>query len=373
MDEFVQEKIKEVVYSLFEVDKFTKTDYTLEFRIIDKEFKSKFADLARILEDKNYVCRLEEIENERFVLIQKFTQKKQWWLNSTWVPRILFIVVISTVMIDGFFMSQKLNRTIDLGDPFEMAIIYTISLLGILGVHELGHMIAAKWHRLKTTWPFFIPGIPTFTIFPTFGAFIQSKGLTINRQILFDVAIAGPIAGLVIAIIVVFYGAYTAPVLETEFIEQMYNEKNLSEFPFGEPLLFSWALSVFGKGTTDGIVILTPILWAAWIGFFITFLNLMPAWQLDGGHMARTVLGPKWHKYSTYASFIILAIIGFGFPALLFYLLSRRYLSAEPLDDISPLSKNRKYAYIGILILIILCVPIPENLCVPLIRTMCIF
>lgn len=373
MDEFAQEKIKEVVYSLFEVDKFTKTDYTLEFRITDKEFKSKFTDLARRLEDKNYVCKLEEIEGERFVLIQKFTQKKRWWLNSAWMPRILFAVVISTVMIDGYFLSQNLNKIIDLGEPIEMAIIYTISLLGILGVHELGHMIAAKFHRVKTTWPFFIPGIPTITIFPTFGAFIQSKGITINRQILFDVAIAGPIAGLIITIIVVFYGAYTAPVLETDLVEQMYDKNNLSEFRFGEPLLFKGALAVFEKGTTDGVVILTPILWAAWIGFFITFLNLMPAWQLDGGHMARTVIGPKWHKYSTYASFIVLAIIGFGFPALVFYLLSRRYLSVEPLDDISPLSNNRKYAYIGIVMLMILCVPIPENLCIPLIRTMCVF
>ena len=81
-----------------------------------------------------------------------------------------------------------------------------MSLLGILGIHELGHIVAAKM-QIKTTWPYFIPGLPVIGI-PTFGAFIQSRGLTINREILFDVAIAGPIAGLVIAVIVSIYGIY---------------------------------------------------------------------------------------------------------------------------------------------------------------------
>ena len=131
---------------------------------------------------------------------------------------------------------------------------------------------------------------------------------------------------------------------------------------------------MFGKGDITGNeVIITPVLWAAWFGFFLTFLNLMPAWQLDGGHMARTVLGRKWHKYMTYLSFIILAAIGFVFPALIFYFLSRNNLSAEPLDDVSPITKNRKFAYIGIIGLAVLCMPIPENLCVPIIRTMCLF
>ena len=72
---------------------------------------------------------------------------------------------------------------IEIGDPFQMAIVYTLALLGILGTHELGHIVAAKAHRLKTSWPYFIPGLPVVGI-PTFGAFIQSKGLTINRKYL---------------------------------------------------------------------------------------------------------------------------------------------------------------------------------------------
>ena len=374
MEEFSQEDISSLVNSMFHVSGFTKTEFSLEFKIEDLDFREKFEELARKLEDMNYVCKLEKIENEKFVLIQKFTRKKRRFLNSKWLPRILFAVVIGSVMYDGYHITERWNTILDIGEPINMAIVYTISLMGIIGIHELGHMIAAKIHRLKTTWPYFIPGIPTITLFPTFGALILSKGLTINRRILFDVAIAGPIAGLVIAIIVALYGAYTAPVLDPDFAKQMYEEGSLADFSLGEPLFLKGALAMFGKGDTTGNeVIVTPVLWAAWFGFFLTFLNLMPAWQLDGGHMARTVLGRKWHKYMTYLSFIILAAIGFVFPALIFYFLSRNNLSAEPLDDVSPITKNRKLAYIGIIGLAVLCIPIPENLCVPIIRTMCLF
>jgi Zn-dependent protease len=370
------EDVISLVNSMFTVSKFTKEPYSLEFQIEDQDFKSKFEELARRLQDLNYLGKLEKMENENYIIIQKFpSRKKRKWLSSPWVPRILFTVVVVFVMMDGFYRTLGVNaiENINIGKPVEMAIIYTLSLLGILGVHELGHMIAAKIHRLKTTWPYFIPGIPVFGFLPTFGALIVPKGPMINRKILFDVAIAGPIAGLVIAIIVSVYGAYTAPVIEPDIALQLHEQNDLIEFSFGEPLFLQGSLALFGKGGSDNEVILTPVLWAAWIGFFITFLNLMPAWQLDGGHMARTFFGAKWHKYSTYASLGILAIIGFEFAAIMIYFLSRRGLSAFPLDDISPISKNRKLAYLGIIVLAVLCIPIPENICMPFSRDLCIF
>jgi len=376
MDDPTTEDVISLVNSMFNVSKFTRETYSLEFKIEDRDFKSKFEELARRLQDLNYLGKLERMENENYILIQKFpSRKRRRWLSSPWIPRILFAVVVVFVMTDGYFRTIDVNSipNIDIGNPQEMAIIYTVSLLGILGIHELGHMIAAKFHRLKTTWPYFIPGIPVFGFLPTFGALIIPKGPMINRKILFDVAIAGPIAGLVIAIIVSLYGAYTAPVLEPDIAQQLHEERNLVDFSFGEPLFLKGSLSLFGKGGSDSEVILTPVLWASWIGFFITFLNLMPAWQLDGGHMARTFFGVKWHMYSTYASLVVLALIGFEFAAIMIYFLSRRGLSANPLDDMSPISKNRKLAYLGIIVLAVLCIPIPENICMPFSRSLCIF
>jgi len=361
MEENAQEGIISLVNSIFEVSDFTKAEFSLEFRIEDLEFKSKFVDLARKLENMSYVCKLEEIEGAKFIIIQKFAVKKQRkWLSNTWTPRILFVIVISFVMIDGYYRTYGTNSIVEIGDPLEMAGIYTLSLLGILGVHELGHIVAAKAHKLKTTWPYFIPGLPILGI-PTFGAFIQSKGLTINREILFDVAIAGPIAGLVIAVIVSIYGAYTAPVIEQAVAAELFAESKLMEWSQGEPLLMSASLAMFGKGGAGYQVIMTPIMFAAWIGFLITFLNLLPAWQLDGGHMARTLLGQKMHRYATYGSMAILVLLNYWLMAILILIMSSRSPSASPLDDISPLSRHRKFAYIGIVVLAVLCAPLPSG------------
>ena len=357
-----QEEIISIVNSIFEVGDFTKTEFSLEFRINDLEFKSKFEDLARRMENMSFVCRLEEIDGNKQVTIQKFTPKKQRrWLSASWTPRIMFAVVILFVMVDGYYRTSGTNSIVEIGDPLEMAGIYTLSLLGILGVHELGHILAAKAHGLKTSWPYFIPGLPIIGI-PTFGAFIQSKGLTINREILFDVAIAGPIAGLVIAIIVSIYGAYTAPILDPTIAEGLFAEQKLVEWEMGESLLMSASLAMFGKGGSGHEVIMTPVLFAAWIGFLITFLNLLPAWQLDGGHMARTLVGPKIHKYATFGSIGVLILLDYFIMAILILVMSYRTPSATPLDDISPLSRNRKIAYIGIIVLAILCAPLPSNL-----------
>tara|TARA_B100000749_G_C18377895_1_gene444677 strand:- start:356 stop:1168 length:813 start_codon:yes stop_codon:yes gene_type:complete len=264
-------------------------------------------------------------------------------------------------MIDGYYRTSGTNSIIEIGDPFEMAIVYTFALLGILGTHELGHIIAAKAHKLKTSWPYFIPGLPVIGI-PTFGAFIQSKGLTINRNILFDVAIAGPIAGLVITIIVSLYGAYTAPILDQGIAEGLFAEQILVEWEQGEPLLMTASLAVFGKGGPGHEVIMTPVMFAAWIGFLITFLNLLPAWQLDGGHMARTLLGQKIHRYATYGSMLVLVLLNYWLMAILILVMSAKNPSATPLDDISPLTRNRKLAYIGIIVLAVLCAPLPSGL-----------
>jgi Zn-dependent protease len=360
MSEPTQEEVISLVSSQFEVTNVDLTLETLKFRIEDKEFKTKFVELAQKLESKDLICRVEKISDGMYILVNRFPPRKQRKiLSGSWLPRILFAVVIGLVMIDGYYRTIGANSLVNIGDPFDIAIIYTISLLGILGIHESGHLIAAKLHNLKTSWPYFIPGIPIYGI-PTFGAVITSKGLTVNRHILYDVAIAGPIAGLVIAVIVSMYGAYTAPVITDDLAEDLFSQSQLIEM--NEPLLMIASLAVFGKGGQGEEVIMTPILFAAWLGFLITFLNLLPAWQLDGGHMARALFGAKWHRIGTYASIGVLFLLGYFIMAMFILLLSSRNPSAMPLDDVSPVPKNRKYFYIVIVVLAILCAPIPPSI-----------
>jgi len=356
------EEIESMVSSIFEVVEIKRSLDSIQFQFVDKQFKSKFVELAHKLESKDLVCKLERTENGMFILVRKFPPRKtRKWLSTSWTPRILFVVVVCFVMVDGYYRTVGTNNLINIGDPLEIAGIYTLSLLGILGIHESGHLLAAKFHKLKTTWPYFIPGIPIFGI-PTFGAFIQSKGVTINREILFDVAIAGPIAGLIITVIVSFYGAYTAPIIDDAMARDLFASQELVKWNQGEPLLMLGTLAVFGKGIGGHEVLMTPILFAAWIGFLITFLNLLPAWQLDGGHMARTLVGEKWHKIATYGSMGILFVLGYWFMALLILMLSSKSPAAQPLDDISPLPRNRKISFIAVIVLAVLCAPLPASI-----------
>ncbi len=361
MSEPTVEEVISIVNSNFKVIGMEQTLDSLYFKIEDEQVKTRFVKLAQQLESKDLVCKLESLPSGLTVIVRKFPPRsKRKLLNSSWTPRILFAVVVAFVMVDGYYRTLGTNSIIDIGEPLEMAGIYTLSLLGILGIHESGHLLAAKIHKLKTTWPFFIPGIPVYGI-PTFGAFIQSRGLTINREILFDVAIAGPIAGLVIAIIVSIYGAYTAPIIGDEIAQDLFANSQLMEWNQGEPLFMTATLAMFGKGGEGHEVLMTPVLFAAWIGFLITFLNLLPAWQLDGGHLARTLLGAKWHRYATFASMGVLVLLGYWFMAMLILILSSRNPGAQPLDDLSPLTRNRKRAYILVIILAVFCAPLPAS------------
>ncbi|MEE2606020.1 MAG: site-2 protease family protein [Thermoproteota archaeon] len=359
MIEPTQEEIHSTVSSLFDIS-YTEISLTkMKFRFRNDDFKEKFVELTQLLETRNLVCVLERKNDEIFLVVSKFPPLKQRkWLSKTWTPRILFAVTVAMVLIDGFFRTAGLNTFMPIGDPLGVAILYAWALIGILGVHEAGHLFAAKWHKIKTTWPYFIPGVPVFGI-PTFGAFIQSRGLTVNRDILFDIAIAGPIAGLVVAIIVAAFGAYTSPVIDSQIAEQMFGTSQLIQM--NENLIMMGMLELFDKNRDDVEVIMSPIMFAAWLGFLITFLNLLPAWQLDGGHMSRVLLGQKWHKIATYASMGVLVLLNYWMMAVLILILSSRSKDAQPLDDISPLSKNRKIIYIGVIVLAILCAPLPNS------------
>ena len=359
MTELTQDEIISMVSSIFDVKEIIININDIQFKIEDKNFKDKFVNLARQLEVRNFAARLEKSSDGMHVFVTKLPEVKRKWLSKSWVPRILFAATVTMVLIDGYFRTDFVNSLAFIGDPFGMSILYAFSLIGILGVHESGHLFAAKKHKIRTTWPYFIPGVPVFGI-PTFGALIQSRGLTINRDILFDVAIAGPIAGLVIAIIVCIFGAYTSPEISNELADELFNESQLMKMNM--PILMSVSLDLFDKGGSDKEIIMSPILFAAWLGFLITFLNLLPAWQLDGGHMARALFGKKWHQIATYASMGVLVLLGYWFIALFILILSTRSRDAKPLDDISPLTKNRKKLFVVVVILGILCAPLPSGI-----------
>jgi len=360
MYESTQEDIISLVSSYFPYSSLVTSLTTLQFELGDYEFKSKFVELCQKLENKNLIGRIEKRQEKILLIVSKYPPRKQRrWISKSWTPRLLFGITVIFVLIDGYYRTLGVNSLSMIGDPVGVAVLYAWALIGILGVHEAGHLLAARMHKIKTTWPYFIPGIPVFGI-PTFGALIQSRSLTINKDILFDIAVAGPIAGLVIAVIVSLFGAYTSPVIDNVTAQSLYQSSQVMDI--NDNIIMIATLELFDKNGDDIHVIMSPIMFAAWIGFLITFLNLLPAWQLDGGHMSRVILGQKWHRIATYGSMGILVLLGYWMMAMLILVMSSRAPDAKPLDDVSPLSNNRKIIYIIVIILAFLCAPIPSSI-----------
>ncbi len=351
------DEIVSIVSTFFAIKRINQTAESLEIEIGEVDVTEKFLYLAQKIEQRNLIARLEKNFGNIFIIISKFQPPTP---RKAWIPRMLFAGTITTVMIDGYYRAAATNSIVKAGDPFVIAVLYTISLMGILGIHELGHIIALKKHKLRTSWPYFIPGIPIVGFIPTFGALIMSRGLIVNRNMLFDVGISGPIAGLVVAILVSTYGAYLSPLIPSSVAQELSANHGLVDIH--SSIIMDATIALAGKHVPGKELVMSPVLLAAWFGFLLTFLNLLPAWQLDGGHIARATLGIKWHRILTYVSIGILVATGYFIMAFFVLMFSMRSPDARPLDDISPLSSKRKKMFLFIIILAFLCTPLPFSI-----------
>lgn len=167
---------------------------------------------------------------------------------------------------------------------------YMLPVMLILLAHEMGHYITSLIYRVSVSPPFFLP-MP-FTPLGTFGALIVRQGGREDRKILFDIAIAGPLAGLVIAIPVCIYGAMIA-------VEVPHHLVPVHEYEFMAPPFVGWIVKMVRGSWPPGVSMESAVLDAGWVGIFITGLNLIPIGQLDGGHILYALIGKRAHQVAT--------------------------------------------------------------------------
>ena len=186
-----------------------------------------------------------------------------------------------------------------LPDNLLLGIPFSVTLLGILGIHEMGHFVAARRWNVRATLPYFIPlpslpGIPT--IIGTMGAVIRIKSRIPNRRALFDIGVSGPLAGFVISVFALAYGYARAEVIDLSYFE------GKGALVFGDSLLTS-ALQylMVGEIPPNHDLMLDPVGFAGWIGLFVTVLNLLPIGQFDGGHLVYALFGKHHGRVSQLA------------------------------------------------------------------------
>jgi Zn-dependent protease len=278
-----------------------------------------------------------------------------------WVPWLLFALTIVTTTWAGA-AHQGINVLRDPG-RFTVGLPYSLGLLAILGLHELGHYFTARHYQIRVTPPYFIP-VP-FAL-GTFGAFIQMRSPTENRRALFDVAVAGPLAGLVVAIPALLVGLRSSTVLvggagpETGI---------MGGTSVGSSVLFALLAKLsLGHALEYGHILrLSPLAFAGWLGLFITALNLLPIGQLDGGHIAHAVFGRRLgDKIGSVALWTLLLLAIFVWPGLMMWAIIVFFIagtSVQPLNDLTPLPPSRRWlGYAVFVILGLILSPLPHSL-----------
>lgn len=205
---------------------------------------------------------------------------------------------------------------------------YAILLITFLSAHEFGHYFAARYHKVDATLPYFIPfPLLMFNPFGSMGAVIKTRTPIYSRKALFDIGIAGPLAGFVVCLVILIVGLLTLP--DKSYIYQIHPEYMLlgGNIPkwgmyFGDTLLYSFLASVFGNSggflPPMNEIYHYPFLCVGWFGMFVTAINLIPIGQLDGGHITYAMFG-KWHRYITRVAWWTLFIIGSGSFLNIFY------------------------------------------------------
>jgi len=267
----------------------------------------------------------------------------------------LHILLFATTFLSTFLAGAMQAGVNILEEPEKIykGFPFALTLMSILLAHELSHYFASRKHRVNATLPYFIPAP---TIIGTFGAFIKMKSPITTRQALLDIGVSGPLAGFIISIIVSIIGLSLSQVVPIQKTEGALN--------LGDSLLFSSLSKLildFQPGAQD--ILLHPVAFAGWIGFFVTSINLIPVGQLDGGHIAYALFGEK----HVYLSKILVPLMfflglflwaGWAIWALLMLILGLRHppiLYGEvPLDG-----KRRFLGWLAFGIFILTFIPVP--------------
>jgi membrane-associated protease RseP (regulator of RpoE activity) len=281
---------------------------------------------------------------------------------------LLALTILTTTLAGLYLIDPALVKTSTLLKNPQIilqGLPYALCLMTILGIHELGHYLTAKFYKILTTLPYFIP-IPIPYTFGTFGAYIQMRTPAPSRKALFDVGLAGPLAGFIVTLPILIWGLMHSDL--TALPEKMGTMPLKAFNPQSSIFFAGLSRLIFGQALTNHLGInLHPVAVAGWLGLVVTALNLMPFGQLDGGHIVHAMYGQRVGiVIGQVCRILVLLLSLFAQPLLLFWGVLLLFMPAvdEPaLNDVSELDSYRDtlgLLALGLLLLIVL--PVPSGL-----------
>ncbi|WP_421659099.1 site-2 protease family protein [Leptothermofonsia sp. ETS-13] len=282
-------------------------------------------------------------------------------------PVLALGLVIATFFTTAFAWSELADKPVQFNLTSLIAgLPYAVALMAILGVHELGHYLTARRYRIQATLPYFIPVIP-MSLFPfgTFGAFIQIRSPIPNRRALFDVGIAGPVCGFVVALPLLIWGLAHSDVVP------MLPKPNMFNFQAFDPsfsilLALVSKLAIGSNLTPETAIKLHPVAVAGCLGMVVTAFNLMPVGQLDGGHIIHAMFGQRTGAAIGQLARILLLLLSFTQPQLPYLMVWAIILFLVPatdepaLNDVTELDNRRDlWGILAMALLLLIILPVP--------------
>lgn len=317
--------------------------------------KPAFKALADELREHGYLPRIRWIvDNYHLSILERAPKGEESYLRN----KLLFGLTVLTVMLDGYLRSNNPILTNELMPNTHLIVnvlMFTFAILIIFAVHEYGHRYIAVKRGIDASQPYFIPAPPGMG--GTLGAVISQREPPVNRDALFDLGLSGPVAGFIATAIIALVGISLSFVVPTSVVNSWMFEYPAIRFQIMPmPLLLEIISNIIKPTTVDEVLIMHPVAFATWVGCIVTFINLTPSWQLDGGHIIRSLVGRESHKIISIAGVFLLIISGFVVMGVVvaFFMMRPGLESIEPLDDLSPLSLSRKLGlliYFGIIVL----------------------
>lgn len=277
------------------------------------------------------------------------------------VNLVCFLLTIYTTLVAGTLLTIEDYSPSTLWEIarrpsfWGLGIPYSLSLILILGTHEMGHYIACRLYRIDASLPFFLPS-PFLA--GTFGAVIRIRAPITDRRALFDIGVAGPLAGFAVAIPVLLYGLSLSSVV--------HQAPRPGDIGLGSCLLLEFLYPIFFRGGADLSIRLHPTFMAGWIGLLATFLNLLPIGQLDGGHMVYA-LSRRLHRAVSRYGCPLLVLLGMliqGYHLVTFGILFWILGPTHPpvLDESQGLGPGRRLIALLALVIFLVCfIPVPLN------------
>ncbi len=256
---------------------------------------------------------------------------------------LLLLATVAATFYAGYLQSEALVKAGFLDSAVAGGAAFSLSVLAILGAHEMGHKLVAIRRGIDASMPYFLPMAPPIG---TMGAVIVTRTPAPNRDSLMDLGASGPIAGFLVAIPVLLYGVSRSFVVLPEHLGPAVS--------IPDPLLIKGMIRLVLDPPAGHTVLGHPVLFAGWIGLVVTSINLLPAGMLDGGHAVRAAFGARAHALLSYAGVGIAVLMGFYPMAILIALLMRRG-HVGPLDDLSPLGPSRRLVGATLVVVFLLC------------------